>query len=476
MNSGTGKFIQGTGLELLAKLTAIMTGFGINIILARRFGPSEYAIVGAIQSVLVIYEILLTNGVRQSTSRFISSHLYAENSIRRFSFRVQAVFCLLLVAICLLSAQKLSGLLHIREYVSYFIFNRFDFSVGGTLFSSTRHLQWQNELYCFSSANIIYSSIRFIFIVIFVFILNNGVYSIIIGTLIGYLIAGMSVYLRLGKSDDIGRSVDKKDYLMQSFNIIVLYFFITLYLNVDYVYIKMIAFDITHVGSYKAMMTIGQAIYFVFSAVSITTYPMVAQRFFAKDFDGLNRMLRSIFSIMTLFSGTIIILCTVFSKLIIQLLFGKQYMFGATILPSYSIAMVLLGMGVFTSNIIMAILNSRRVAVLYTINMATYIFSLVLMKNVLTIRQIPIILSAFLFVLLVLLLFVLFRNTNYIFINKETIVVIGSTIAVFLLSMHFSDEIPDTLVWLIIRSLICIVYIIFILIASKNIRYIIYIL
>jgi len=64
---------KGIFQETMSKVVLAVTGFVLNLILARELGPAGYGVVGIILGIMFIFELFLTNGLRQAVSKILSS-------------------------------------------------------------------------------------------------------------------------------------------------------------------------------------------------------------------------------------------------------------------------------------------------------------------------------------------------------------------------------------------------------------------
>ena len=110
---------KGIFQETVAKVVLILSGFVLNIFLARKLGPAEYGIVGIVSSILFVFEIFLTNGIRQSVSKIISSQNVNLKALWKKSFAMQMILCLILIIIGLAALNWIVDWLKIESYKQY---------------------------------------------------------------------------------------------------------------------------------------------------------------------------------------------------------------------------------------------------------------------------------------------------------------------------------------------------------------------
>jgi len=104
---------KGIFQETLSKVVLAVAGFVLNMILARELEPAGFGVVGIILSIMFVFELFLTNGLRQAVSKILSSQQVNTKKLWRQSFFIQMGFSLGLVLLGLLVLGKVAEWLQI---------------------------------------------------------------------------------------------------------------------------------------------------------------------------------------------------------------------------------------------------------------------------------------------------------------------------------------------------------------------------
>ena len=106
-------------------------------------------------------------------------------------------------------------------------------------------------------------------------------------------------------------------------------------------------FDATTAGQYAALALVGRVVYFVTWMFIMVLLPEVIQK--RKSGESTRPLLLKYFALISLLSGSIVLLCFTVPKLLIQILFGAAYLEMAPLLGWYALATALFALAnVFT--------------------------------------------------------------------------------------------------------------------------------
>jgi len=86
---------KGAAYLTVATIVFMLTGYAVHFGLARLLGPAMYGIYGVVLSLISITNIILTAGISQAVSKYISAGENAE-IVKRTGLKIQAVFALLI--------------------------------------------------------------------------------------------------------------------------------------------------------------------------------------------------------------------------------------------------------------------------------------------------------------------------------------------------------------------------------------------
>lgn len=349
--------IKGISIDLVSKICFIFFGYSLNIILARLFGPSEYSIIAIILSMLTIYNVFLTNGVRQAISFFIANDIYSNKQIWQRSLIIQFVVSFLLSLISLSLASTLTKFYDDNNLYSYLLiiaivipFNGIYFLQIGLL-NGLKHFKYQALL------SIIYSSSRFILILILIYIFKLSIYAVIYGTASAYIIAFLARFTFKRSLSPKGITISYKELIKKSVGFIHLFFLITIFLNIDILLQKKIMTSTIEVGIYGAVSNIGRFSYFLFFSITSTIFPIITKLWKNNKIQEIENNINNIIIYSIPVITIIGVITYSFSDYIMLLFYGKEYISGSKFLSIFTLTICFLSINVFFANIL-TIINS----------------------------------------------------------------------------------------------------------------------
>ena len=357
--------IKGIAQETFAKIILILSGFVLNIALARILGPAEYGAVGIVTSILSVFEIFLTNGVRQSISKFLSSKKLNVKAFWKKSFVLQMVLCLVLIIMGLIFLNKIVFLLNIESYKEFLYLIFLIIPIEGLYYVNQGFL---NGLLLYKNhalANSIYSLTRMFLSLIILYISKNGVLAVLLGTLSAYVVS--LFFTRIKFIQEESNESISTGYLLTTFlGALFFYLLVNIFLNLDVLLLRGLGLSKIMLGYYRASTSIGSMIYFLFASVLQVSYPLISKLYGNKSITELSKVVNTLLLAIFYTTSLAFVFTSLFSERIIILLFGQDYVYAATVLPWYTLSMGLLSMLIMLGNMMITFdLNKKYLLYLF---------------------------------------------------------------------------------------------------------------
>ena len=111
---------RGTVLLLIGQLLALLSGYGINVFLARRLGPADFGTFGVVYGILMIIELCVVAGIPNALQRFVGENPNHSFSLHKYLFKRQLFYAFLFLGITFLIAPLLAKLFK-DPIISYFL-------------------------------------------------------------------------------------------------------------------------------------------------------------------------------------------------------------------------------------------------------------------------------------------------------------------------------------------------------------------
>lgn len=344
---------KGIFQETFSKVVLVLAGFVLNIVLARELGPADYGIVGIILSIMFVFELFLTNGLRQSVSKIISSQPVNTRALYKQAFLIQMVFSLFLVAGGLLILGRVAVWLQIEEYKNLLYLILVIIPVKGVFFLNLGFLNGQFKYKQHALANSVYSIFRLVIALILLYTTHNGVLAVLLGTLGAFLLSLLFAKVEWTNPDVTG-GVSTRYLLDLTWGALLFYLLVNGFLNIDVLLLRGQGLSEATVGYYKASASIGQILYFLFISISQVSYPAIARLFAQNLFSELRNVVHKLFLAVFFATALAFVFTSFFSEPIVRVFFGKAYLPAAGLTPWYTLSIGLLSIIIMLGNMMIA--------------------------------------------------------------------------------------------------------------------------
>jgi O-antigen/teichoic acid export membrane protein len=447
---------KGIFQETLAKAVLILSGFVLNIFLARKLGPAEYGIVGIVAGILFVFELFLTNGIRQSVSKIISSQNVNVKALWKKSFSIQMILCLALIVVGLIALDWIVSWLKIEPYKEYLYMIFLIIPVEGAFYVNMGFLNGFLRYRQHAFANSIYSLTRLVFSLLFLYVLNNGVMAVLSGTLVAYAIS--LFFTKVGRLSEESTNLISTRYLLNTtINILIFFLLVNVFLNLDVLLLSGFGMSKNQVGYYKASASIGIALYFLFASVTQVSYPLLAKLYAQELMLDLKKVVNTLFLAIFYTTSLAFVFMMIFSKVIILLLFGNKYLSAASILPWYVLSIGLLSLIIMLGNMMIAFEHNKTYLIYLFISLVIYVILVSVLIVNLELFAPPIALSIVSIFIIGILIYQINRKNQNLFAVKKILInivwlILMIAVALFLnnyLGNYFNQYIVGGLVFIV---------------------------
>jgi len=460
---------KGIFQETVAKAVLILSGFVLNIFLARKLGPAEYGIVGIVSSILFVFEIFLTNGIRQSISKIISSRSVNLKAFWKKSFAIQMILCLILIVIGLLTLNWIVDWLKIEPYKQFLFLIFLIIPFEGAFYVNMGFLNGFQRYRQHAFANSAYSLTRVVFSLLFLYVLNNGVLAVLLGTLIGYAVSPFFTKIAWAKEKS-DESVTSRTLLSITMGTLIFYLLVNIFMNLDVLLLRGFGMSEIQVGYYKANASIGIAVYFLFSSVYQVAYPLLSKLYAQKAIVDLRKVVNTLFLSILYATSLAFVFTTFFSRDVILLLFGSKYGSSTGILPWYVLGIGLLSLVIMLGNMMIAFEHNYVYLLFLFIALVFYVFLVYVLIPSITLLAAPVALTIVSLLIIGLLIYLINRKTAYLFEVKKIALNIGWLTLTIAVSISLYNYLGNYANHYVVGGLLFIVYSLVCFLTSNEVR------
>ena len=322
-------FKRGTLYLILAWASLPLTGYVLNVWLARYFGPESYGTYGLVMSILTWLEIFVITGLPYSVQKFVASDEQNAHAILWTAGRIQIIVVMGLFSICFLAAPLLAALYKNDRLVPYF-----RVAILHLVFYGFFHLlvAFQNGLRRFGRQALLFvvysvGKMGFVFLLV---VLLHSLSAAFLANSAGSLVALLVGILFI--RDREKRPVYKSRELVR-FAIPTLLFTMTftLILNVDLWVVRYFLGDKIS-GLYFAASMIARIPYFLVLGVTATVLPTVSWQLATDAMDKARSTIESSLRFLLLVALPIGILLTMYGHETVHLLYSSEFLSAGSIL------------------------------------------------------------------------------------------------------------------------------------------------
>ena len=331
---------------------------------ARKLGPEDYAVVASLFSVLYLFSVL-ANVLQTSITKF-TSNFYAKKDFGKIKYlRNKAMFkmlkysCLLFVSYVLIS-PLISSFLHIGIIPILITGIMLLFML--VLPVNRGILQGMQKFYHLGSNLVLEGILKLgltIALIYFGFRINGALGAVIIASVIALAFSFIKIQTKPKK-------FNSKEIYSYSYPVLIAMLSITAMYSVD-VFLAKHLFSENQAGLYSAISLLGKIVFFGATAISLVMFSKVS------ELHAQNKEHRSIRDKALMLTGLMGLLITAiyffFPKLILVLVFGKEYLGGSGILGFFGIFMTFLALSYMLSLYKLSINKKKFVYLLLLFNL-----------------------------------------------------------------------------------------------------------
>jgi O-antigen/teichoic acid export membrane protein len=346
-------FTRGTFLLMAAQGVLMLSGYALNVFLARYFGPEQYGVYGVAMAVLVWVELFVINGVPTAMQKFLAESPERAATWLRLGRRMQFGYALSIFIIFMLSAPLISASLGDSAFKKILWIAAPDILLYGLYWF---YLGAHSGLHRFESQALVIASygISKVTCCVGLILLGAGLEGAIIGNFFGSTV-GLIIGAFLLHRTQLPETTTTEHYssLIKFAVPIVLY---TLSNNallyIDLIFVKKFMPAIA-AGHYTAATTIARVPYFIFLGLTATVLPALSRLLTQSDLEASRGLLRQTMRLLLGLLVPVLILVLTNAAEIVELLYTATYAPATPILR-----WLILGIAMYTLLVVLSTIMS----------------------------------------------------------------------------------------------------------------------
>jgi O-antigen/teichoic acid export membrane protein len=341
------KYLANTSWLFFERILRILISFIVTIFVVRYLGPKDFGLYSYAISFAWIFAAISTLGLESISTRELVKNPDKRDEINGTVFLLRlagSIVCIIITAIVLiLTGESTYTSILILIFSASFIFQ--SFSAIEYYFRGIVKAKY--NAYALSVSVIFSSTLKIILIIL----KAPLIYFIIAASLEYFILAiGLVVVYHHNKLSVFNWKYSKKiasSLLKDSWPLALSGVFVMIYMRIDQVMIKNMLND-EAVGYYSVAVRLCEAWYFIPVTLCNAIFPAIVN---AKNvsIDFYNNRMQKLYDLLAWLAIGIAVPVTIFSSLIIELLFGSEFLAAAPILTIYIWAGVAVFLGVASS-------------------------------------------------------------------------------------------------------------------------------
>ncbi len=330
---------RATLLLMISQGFFLVSGYTVNVGLARLLGPADFGTFGVVMSFLLVIQLFVITGIPIALQKFVAENMDASLTLHRRVLPRHLAYSVLVFAFFWCTAPLFSKLLRDGRLTFYLQIASIDIIFYGLY---KYYLSMQNGLHDFGKQTI--SGIAYAVskpLTIFVLVgLGYGITGAIIGNTLGS-VGGFLVGILLTRFPEVKAKLEDIPFFRFAFTNVFYFVGLQLLFAIDIWFVKYHLSE-TVVGEYVSASSVAKIPYFLSLAVSSALLPSVARASKANDENRVQEIVRVILRYWLMLLLAMIVVVGATSDSLIVLFFGSSYQQAGPILAVLFAAIALL--------------------------------------------------------------------------------------------------------------------------------------
>jgi O-antigen/teichoic acid export membrane protein len=330
---------QGALYVSFGQAAFLLSGYVLQMVLARLLAPSLFGVFVVVMNVLVWIEITVNNGVPSALQRFLPDRSLSASSVRRAAARCQAIISVVIFVVLYLLAPWIAALLRDQTLTPYLRLAFFDILAMGAYAYFRGVLNGRRAFRQLALTITAYALTKLVTSSLLVF-LGFGVQGALVGNIassLGGLVVGFLWIRRRKGSERVDADEPEgaiKESQIMAFVLPTVLFTLAsnVLLGLDLMGVKALLNDANMVGYYGAAVKLAEAPRLVLLAFSFTLLPSLSHAIAARDRTRTRRYLEQTIRLLALVLLPVLALVTATAQPLIVFVFSAAYRAAAPIL------------------------------------------------------------------------------------------------------------------------------------------------
>jgi len=317
----------------------LISGYVVNVGLARLLGPADYGTFGVVMSLLLVVQLFVITGIPIALQKYVAENIYASRLLLRKTLPWQTIYSFVVFGLCYAAAPAVATLLKDASLTFYLQVASVDIIFYG-LYKYFQHMQ--NGLHQFgrqTATGIAYALAKPLAIFVMIF-LGYGITGAVVGNMLGS-VGGLLAAVLIIRFPEVKTQLGDIPFFRFAFTNVFYFVGLQLLFSIDIWFVKHYQ-TATVVGQYVAAASIAKIPYALSLAVSAALLPTISQASKSNNEKRVKDIVRIALRYWLMLLAALIVVVSSSSQPIIELFFGRTYADAGPILAVLFVAVAFL--------------------------------------------------------------------------------------------------------------------------------------
>lgn len=313
---------RATILLMISQGAFLVSGYAVNVGLARLLGPADFGTFGVVMSLLLVVQLFVITGIPIALQKYVAENVDASRLLLRKTLPWHLIYSFAVFGLCYAAAPLVAKLLKDQSLAFYLQIASFDIIFYGLY---KYYLSMQNGLHQFgrqTMTGIAYAAAKPLAIFVLIY-LGYGITGAVVGNMIGS-IGGLLAGVLIIRFPEIKSKLGDIPFFRFAFTNVFYFVGLQLLFSIDIWFVKYYQSDAV-VGEYISASSMAKIPYFLSLAVSSALLPTISRASKENDEKRVQDIVRIAMRYWLMLLAALIVVVSSTSTSIVVLFFGAAY-------------------------------------------------------------------------------------------------------------------------------------------------------
>lgn len=337
-------FIRGTAAQLVARLFFLISTIVLHKVAANILSPEQYATLGFLLIISLIFRLFLIGGVNQTVSHFLASTPDNQGAVLKSSFKLQLILTLIIVVLFIASVPVLQYLFEEKALNVCLLPLALTIGLMSLYGFYTAVLNGLHLLSRQAGVSMIYDFLRALGPIAGLLLFNNKLFGFFSGLAFSMGLSALIVAFRVPRIAPAKEHFPLKILIKFAIPLVCITLLNTLFIHLDYLTVKKLFGSTEASAFYYSASNLAKVPYQIYIGFAFAILPFFSKLFLMNDHMKARTCFISILKFIFLASGFAFVITFYKGEYFMALVYNESYRPAAALLPrlilSYTFAAI----------------------------------------------------------------------------------------------------------------------------------------